>query len=320
MRSALHRVGSSAMNVSHRRAAIHAAAVLPRSRAVGSMSTHSSALVSKLRSFTPTSLLSRANCSAAEVPTVVVEGVKVSVNYTGRVAATGEQFDTSVGREPLTFEVGAGQMIMGFDAAVHGMKVGEKKTVTLAPEHAYGERRDNMIGKVPLDKLPDGVEEGTMLSLQGGHRAVVLSIEDGEATVDANHHLAGKDLTFDIEIMSIAAAPAVGFEQITPGDGVTFPKRGDQCTMHYTGTLAADGSKFDSSRDRGEPFKFTLGVGQVIQGWDKGVAKMSLGERTILNIPSELGYGAQGAGGAIPPNADLKFDVELLAINQNEAK
>ena len=90
--------------------------------------------------------------------------------------------------------------------------------------------------------------------------------------------------------------------------------------MHYTGTLAADGSQFDSSRDRGSPFKFTLGVGQVIQGWDKGVAKMSLGERANLHIPSELGYGAQGAGGAIPPNADLVFDVQLLAINDDQAK
>merc|ERR1711977_529532 len=85
------------------------------------------------------------------------------------------------------------------------------------------------------------------------------------------------------------------------GDGVNFPKAGDKLTMHYTGTLKSNGSKFDSSRDRGQPFQFTIGVGQVISGWDNGVMKMSLGERAMLHVPSAQGYGAQGAGGVIPP-------------------
>lgn len=102
---------------------------------------------------------------------------------------------------------------------------------------------------------------------------------------------------------------------ISPGDGATFPKAGDALTMHYTGTLAADGSKFDSSVDRGTPFSFTIGVGQVIRGWDEGVMKMSLGEKATLAIPSEDGYGPRGAGGVIPPDADLVFEVELLKIN-----
>ena len=84
-------------------------------------------------------------------------------------------------------------------------------------------------------------------------------------------------------------------------------------SVHYTGWLE-DGTKFDSSRDRGKPFEFTLGVGQVIRGWDMGVAGMKVGGKRVLTIPPELGYGKRGAGGAIPPNATLKFEIELISV------
>ncbi|MGH2807174.1 MAG: FKBP-type peptidyl-prolyl cis-trans isomerase [Actinomycetota bacterium] len=105
------------------------------------------------------------------------------------------------------------------------------------------------------------------------------------------------------------------YEILECGEGETAEK-GDTVNVHYVGTLA-DGSKFDSSRDRGEPFSFPLGAGQVIQGWDEGVAGMQIGELRELTIPPELGYGPQGTG-PIPPNATLIFEVELLEIQPGQ--
>ena len=93
------------------------------------------------------------------------------------------------------------------------------------------------------------------------------------------------------------------------------PKNGKLVTVHYTGRLA-DGKKFDSSLDRGQPFAFSIGTGQVIKGWDEGVLTMKVGGKRKLIIPANLGYGARGAGGVIPPNAELHFDVELIKVEQ----
>lgn len=90
--------------------------------------------------------------------------------------------------------------------------------------------------------------------------------------------------------------------------------------MHYKGTLASNGKKFDSSYDREKPFQFTIGRGDVIKGWDEGVMQMSLGEKAILHITSDYGYGERGAGDVIPSNADLDFQVELLQIGNQKAK
>lgn len=102
------------------------------------------------------------------------------------------------------------------------------------------------------------------------------------------------------------------YEDLVDGDGAVA-SAGQQVVVHYTGWLT-DGSKFDSSVDRNQPFDFSLGRGMVIRGWDEGVAGMKVGGKRKLTIPPQLGYGAQGAGGVIPPNATLVFEVELLEI------
>jgi peptidylprolyl isomerase len=106
------------------------------------------------------------------------------------------------------------------------------------------------------------------------------------------------------------------YEDTASGDGAAA-KAGQTCVMHYTGWLWSDGkkgAKFDSSLDRGSPFSFKLGAGQVIRGWDEGVAGLQIGGKRTLLIPPELGYGARGAGGVIPPNATLLFEVQLLEL------
>ena len=116
---------------------------------------------------------------------------------------------------------------------------------------------------------------------------------------------------------TIMTATGLEYEDKTVGEGAEA-KAGDHVTVHYTGWLRnADGSagkKFDSSKDRNDPFEFPLGAGHVIKGWDQGVQGMKVGGFRTLIIPAALGYGARGAGGAIPPNATLIFDVELLAV------
>ena len=119
--------------------------------------------------------------------------------------------------------------------------------------------------------------------------------------------IASKDMS---DANTVTTPSGLKYVEIQEGTGAT-PEKGQKVTVHYTGTLE-DGTKFDSSRDRNQPFDFKLGAGQVIKGWDEGLSTMKIGGRRQLIIPAELGYGSRGAGGVIPPNATLIFDVELL--------
>jgi peptidylprolyl isomerase len=125
----------------------------------------------------------------------------------------------------------------------------------------------------------------------------------------AHAQTAGKKMT---------TASGLQITDTTVGTGAS-PQTGQICVMHYTGWLYENGQKtkkFDSSVDRGQPFEFPIGTGRVIKGWDEGVASMKVGGKRTLIIPPEMGYGARGAGGVIPPNATLVFDVELLDVKR----
>ncbi len=135
-------------------------------------------------------------------------GDTVKIHYTGTLE-DGTQFDSSQGRDPLEFELGSGQVIAGFDKAVEGMSVGDEKSVTIASGDAYGPRQEQLVQQVPMTALPDGLEPQIGMALQAqnqdGQRVnlTVTGVSDGAITVDANHPLAGKDLNFDIELVSI---------------------------------------------------------------------------------------------------------------------
>lgn len=140
-------------------------------------------------------------CTAAGVDMTVKKGDHVSVHYTGTLD-DGTIFDSSQGREPLEFDVGAGQMIAGFDSAVVGMKLGEEKTVKIPAKDAYGESDARNIIELPKENVPAGIKIGDTLSA-GGQPVKVVRVTNATVTIDANHPLAGKDLTFRIKLVKI---------------------------------------------------------------------------------------------------------------------
>ena len=137
---------------------------------------------------------------------MVETGKVVAVHYTGKLT-DGEMFDTSEGREPLQFQVGSGQIIPGFESAILGKIVGDKVTTTIKPEDGYGLVREDLVVSVPADKMPGTVEVGQTLEASGDDgqvaHVVVTEITEETVTIDGNHPLAGKELIFDIEVVSI---------------------------------------------------------------------------------------------------------------------
>eukprot|EP00644_Phytophthora_capsici_P014795 jgi/Phyca11/510076/fgenesh2_kg.PHYCAscaffold_53_\ len=255
---------------------------------------------------------------------VVAVGDRVSLHMEGKLSG-GEALPKTQEGAPLKFIVGSGQVLPGVEDAVQGMKAGESKTVDIEPAQAFG--ADKQILTVPLKEmnLPEKEREmlavGQVLELAGGERARIVKLTDDSMDIDLAHPYAGQSLTVTLDLVDHELHSDLNVEErlvlpevIEEGDNVTFPSRGDTMVMHYTGKLAKDGKVFDSSRDRGQPFQFQIGVGQVIRGWDEGVMRMSKGMKATLNIPSAKGYGKAGAGGVIPPDADLVFEVELLDV------
>ena len=206
---------------------------------------------------------------------------KVTVHYHGTLV-DGTVFDSSVDRDQ-TITFGLNQVIKGWTEGLQLMPIGSKFKFTIPPELGYGERE---MGAIPANSTL--IFEVELFDIK-------------KPFVDTDFSKPGLETTLESGLRYI--------EHIE-GDG-ELTKTGNLVTVHYSGFLSS-GQKFDSSHDRGQPFNFTLGENRVIKGWEEGLLNMKKGGKRTLIIPPELAYGPKGAGGVIPPNATLVFEVELV--------
>ena len=213
------------------------------------------------------------------------KGDAVIVHYTGKLT-NGTVFDSSLERaQPFSFKIGVGQVIRGWDEGVALLNVGDKATFTIPAELAYGSQgAGGVIG--PDETLIFDVE---LLEIQEPLKP--FNIE-------------GKEI--------ITTESGLQLVKIVTTDGEAA-ENGKMVNVHYSGFLT-DGSLFDSSVERAQPFSFALGEGRVIKGWDEGIALLKVGEKAQLIIPHQLGYGEQGHPPVIPASSTLIFDVELLGV------
>ncbi len=214
-------------------------------------------------------------------------GSIVSVHYTGKFL-NDTVFDSSYKRgKPIQFTLGQGQVIKGWDEGIALLHVGDKAEFLIPPELAYGSRQ---MGTIPANST---------LKFEVELMAVKEPVKVEE------YNVKGKD--------TLTTASGLQYIIVKDAPKGTAAVAGHKVSVHYSGYLT-DGKMFDSSVKRDQPFEFTLGVGQVIKGWDEGVALMKEGEKCRFIIPYQLAYGERGYLGAIPPKATLVFDVELLKV------
>jgi peptidylprolyl isomerase len=221
----------------------------------------------------------------------VQKGDKVTAHYTGTLA-DGKKFDSSKDRnQPFSFKVGIGQVISGWDEGFQLLNIGDKATFTIPPQIGYGATGAGGGVIPPNATLIFDVE-------------VIDAVEGPKPRPAIPFEVAGLD--------TVRMQSGLRFVKVESGNGVKA-EQGKYVSVHYTGYLL-DGKKFDSSVERGEPIEFQLGRGMVIKGWEEGIELMHVGDKMRFIIPSELAYGEKGAPGAIPPNATLIFDCELVDV------